>query len=125
MNLSEQAEIDLAMTLEDTESGFGDTATIFNPGQTEQSTINGSFNSIHKSLDPAGLMIVTQNPTFVVRQTTVDTLVVSAVFSDYPGKHWLIDIVHLGKTVKGEISQVRQDKRLGTITYVIIGDKSR
>jgi hypothetical protein len=119
MNINEQAELDLEMMLEDDQTGFGSKATIQNPSGTESKEFIGSYNSIHKMSDPAGLEIINQTPSFVIRKSSLDAAIASGDFSQYPTKQWYINVEHLGETITGFLSHPPHiDNRARTVTFI-------
>jgi hypothetical protein len=92
MNLREQAESDLAESLEDGENGFGlpvelitPDAVVINTRQSDNSTLYGQVFYNTKDVDADGIPIVVNRPFVALRRTSLSRIPLA-------GEKWIIKI---------------------------------
>ena len=71
MNLREQAEADLAVTLEDTEHGFGLPVELISPHTGTRYPVSGQVLYDSQGVTDAGLPIVIHRPVVTVRRSSL------------------------------------------------------
>lgn len=121
MGLREQAEADLAFTLEDRNGGFGWDITLTSPGGNVQNLV-GQSDDIAELIDPdtgeavsgrlasVALRLSSLNPTYGIPQAVSDTA----------GKPWVVQFNDiLGTAYKFRIAMSNPDRALGIVTLVL------
>jgi hypothetical protein len=125
MNLIQQAELDLAFTLEDKTNGFGVELSFFDGSLDDdddpiERKIVCQTTDIGYFLDPqAGIGIAGRQVEITCRISTLDNFNMT-----YPKKSWTIGYVDTNdKTWVLSIQQVRPDRKLGVYNLVLEGYK--
>lgn len=119
MNINELAESDLKFTLEDKTTGFAVDIELINGN--ESVTIPGSYNQTHKVIDPAtGLEIISQNPSIVLRRSTLQEKIDDGDISNLPFQNWLVNLTYNNIDYNFFImAPPKYDNRLGTVIMIL------
>lgn len=126
MNLRQLAEQDLAVTLEDSDTGFGWPVTLTDPsGFTGSSNLTAQSNDISQIVDPdTGTAVSGKQSAAVLRLSSIT----AAGFAEPKGiadsskKPWLVTFDDInGTSYKFKVEYADPDRTLGTITLILGG----
>lgn len=122
MNLRLQAEADLAITLEDSASGFGWNVTVRDPSDN-QSGLIGQSNDIGFLIDPeTGQGSASRQATVVLRLSSLEAagFGIPVGISDSSSKPWTITFDDInGHPFTFKVSESHPDRQLGVVRCLL------
>jgi hypothetical protein len=117
MNLVDQAEIDLAITLEDAENGFGVPVVLIDPFGTVYS-LSGQTTDIGFFIDPnTGVGMAGRTAEIVFRLSTLFALQEK---EELPSKNWKFQTIDVnGKTWNFSLDLPLVDRKIGIMKMTV------